>query len=53
MPSVTVAAQDPSELGARTALLLFARIDGEIAVPRRDVVRTRLITRGSGEIHPV
>jgi hypothetical protein len=53
MPSVTVVAQDPSELGTRAALLLFARIDGETAAPRRDVVRTRLITRGSGEIHPV
>lgn len=50
---VTVVAQDPSELGARAALLLFARIDSEIAAPRRDVVRPRLITRGSGEIHPV
>jgi LacI family transcriptional regulator len=52
-PPVTVVAQDPSELGARAALLLFARIDGEISAPRLDVVRTRLIKRGSGEIHPV
>jgi LacI family transcriptional regulator len=49
-PPVTVVAQDPSELGARAARRLFARIDGDNSPPHRDVVRTQLIKRGSGEI---
>jgi LacI family transcriptional regulator len=51
-PAVTVVAQDPSELGARAARRLFARIDGDASPPHRDVVRTRLIIRGSGELEP-
>jgi LacI family transcriptional regulator, galactose operon repressor len=51
-PAVTVVAQDPSEIGARAARRLFARIDGDTSPPRRDVVRTRLIVRGSGELRP-
>ena len=48
-PGVSVVAQDPYELGRRAGELLFARGDE----PRRVVVPTRLITRGSGEIAPV
>jgi LacI family transcriptional regulator len=51
-PAVTVVAQDPSEIGARAARRLFARIDGDTSPPHRDVVRTRLIVRGSGELGP-
>jgi LacI family transcriptional regulator len=49
-PPVTVVAQDPAEIGACAARRLFARIDGDDSPPHRDVVRTRLIPRGSGEI---
>ncbi len=46
---MSVVAQDPYELGRRAGELLFARGDE----PRRVVVPTQLITRGSGEIAPV
>jgi LacI family transcriptional regulator len=51
-PAVTVVAQDPDEIGARAARRLFARIDGDVSPPHRDVVRTRLVARGSGELEP-
>jgi LacI family transcriptional regulator len=49
---VTVVAQDPAELGRQAAYLLFRRIDGDSAPPRRIVVPTRLMRRGSGELSP-
>jgi LacI family transcriptional regulator len=49
---VTVVAQDPAELGRQAAGLLFRRIDGDSAPPRRVVIPTRLIQRGSGEPGP-
>jgi LacI family transcriptional regulator len=49
-PGITVVAQDPAELGRLAARRLFARIDGDSSPPHRDVVRTRLIVRGSGEL---
>jgi LacI family transcriptional regulator len=51
-PGVTVVAQDPLTLGRHAAELLFARLEGDDSPPRRIVVPTRLIVRGSGEILP-
>lgn len=49
-PGITVVAQDPVALGRAAAELLFARLDGEVGPPRRVLMPTRLIVRGSGEI---
>jgi LacI family transcriptional regulator len=49
---VTVVAQDPFALGRHAAELLFARLAGDDSPPRRIVVPTRLIARGSGELAP-
>ena len=51
-PGLTVVAQDPAALGRHAAELLFARLEGDDSPPRRIVVPTRLIARGSGEIPP-
>jgi LacI family transcriptional regulator len=51
-PPLTVVAQDPLAIGHRAGELLFARIDGEAGPPRRVVVPTSMIRRGSGEIGP-
>ena len=47
---MTVVAQDPAALGATSAQMLFARIEGDDAPPRTVVMQTRLVVRGSGEI---
>ena len=49
---VTVVAQDPAELGRQAATLLFQRLDADPAAPRRIVIPTRLVQRGSGELPP-
>ena len=49
-PGVTVVAQDPAEIGRLAADQLLGRIAGDDGPPRRHVVPTRLIPRGSGEI---
>ncbi len=49
-PGVTVVAQDPAALGREAAALLFARLDGDHGPPRRVVIGTRLVPRGSGEL---
>lgn len=49
-PGITVLAQDPAEIGRLAANQLLARIDGEEGPPSIEVVPTRLIPRGSGEI---
>jgi LacI family transcriptional regulator len=49
-PGITVVAQDPYVLGRRAGELLFARLGGLEAAERLEVVPTRLIARGSGEI---
>jgi LacI family transcriptional regulator len=49
-PGITVIAQHPSSLGERVGTLLFERLDGIDEPPRRIVVPTSLIPRGSGEI---
>jgi LacI family transcriptional regulator len=47
---VTVVRHDPGELGRAAAELLFARLDGDPSPPRRVVVPTELVPRGSGEV---
>ncbi|MGO4423232.1 substrate-binding domain-containing protein, partial [Streptomyces sp. MCAF7] len=51
-PGITVIAQDSAQLGRTAADLLFRRLDGAGGEPRRVVLPTRLITRGSGELPP-
>jgi len=51
-PALTVIAQDPYELGRAAAEVLFERLDGDDSAPRRVVLPTRLVVRGSGEIPP-
>ncbi len=51
-PPVTVVAQDPHTIGRLAAERLFHRIDGDGGAYVTEVVRTRLVTRGSGEIPP-
>lgn len=49
-PGVTVVAQNPQEIGRLAAERVFAHLDGDAGDPRRIVVPTVLIPRGSGEI---
>ncbi|WP_345751475.1 LacI family DNA-binding transcriptional regulator [Microbacterium rhizophilus] len=51
-PGVTVVAQDPRAIGRIAAERVFARLDGDTGSPVREIVPTRLIARGSGEIPP-
>ena len=51
-PGVTVMAQDPTTIGRRAAETLFGRLEGDTSPPRKIVVPTRLVVRGSGEIPP-
>lgn len=51
-PGITVIAQDSAQLGRTAADLLFRRLDGAGGEPRRVVLPTRLIARGSGELPP-
>ncbi len=51
-PGLTVVAQDPATLGTAAARILFERLAGDGAPPRRIEVPTRLIARGSGETPP-
>jgi LacI family transcriptional regulator len=49
-PGVTVVAQDAAAIGRLAAEQLLARVAGDDGPPRRRVVPTQLIPRGSGEI---
>ncbi|HEX6022333.1 MAG TPA: LacI family DNA-binding transcriptional regulator [Solirubrobacter sp.] len=49
-PALTVIAQDPYELGRAAAETLFERLDGDTSAPRRILLATRLVPRGTGEI---
>jgi LacI family transcriptional regulator len=49
-PPITVITHDTRTLGKSAAELLFARLDGDSSPPRRVVVPTRLLVRGSGEV---
>lgn len=51
-PGVTVVAQDPGAIGRLAAETLFRRLDGDRSPSTVQVVPTRLIVRGSGEIAP-
>ena len=51
MPT-TVIRHDAFALGAEAARLAFDRLDGAPAPPKRVVVPTELVPRGSGEVHP-
>lgn len=51
-PPVTVVAQDPHALGMLAAQRLFRRTEGDTSPCTTEVVPTRLIARGSGEIPP-
>lgn len=51
-PPVTVVAYDPVELGRQAARLICERLDGAAGPPRRIVVHTDVVARGSGEVAP-
>jgi len=51
-PPLTIMRQNPVEMGRVAASRLFARLDGDDSPPRRMVVATELLIRGSGEIAP-
>jgi LacI family transcriptional regulator len=51
-PGITVMAQDPAAMGRRAAEIVFDRLGGDDSPPRTEIIRTRLIKRGSGEIVP-
>ena len=49
-PAITVVTQNTQEIGTRAIDLLLSRLDGDTSPPRTEVVPTRLVCRGSGEI---
>ncbi|WP_188986252.1 LacI family DNA-binding transcriptional regulator [Saccharopolyspora thermophila] len=49
-PPISVIMHDTWELGRSAAELLLARLDGDRSPPRRIVIPTRLLARGSGEV---
>jgi LacI family transcriptional regulator len=49
---LSVVVGEPGLLGRTAAEALFARIDGDSAPPRRQVLKPQLIARGSGELPP-
>jgi LacI family transcriptional regulator len=51
-PGITVVAQDPTAMGRTAAEMLFRRLDGDRSPSVHNVVPTRLISRGSGEVRP-
>ncbi|GAA4028858.1 LacI family DNA-binding transcriptional regulator [Allokutzneria multivorans] len=51
-PPISVVQHDASMLGRAAAELLFARLEGDSSPPRRVVLPTRLVARGSGEVRP-
>ncbi|TQM65127.1 LacI family transcriptional regulator [Humibacillus xanthopallidus] len=51
-PGLTVMRQNVGQIGAEVGRLLFARIAGDTAPPRRVIIEPTLIPRGSGEIPP-
>jgi LacI family transcriptional regulator len=50
--ATTVVRHDSHELGRQAAALAFMRLDGRDGGPRRVVVPTELVVRGSGEVPP-
>jgi LacI family transcriptional regulator, galactose operon repressor len=51
-PAISVVAQDPQAIGQAAAALLFRRLDGDTSPSVHDIIKVRLIPRGSGEIWP-
>jgi LacI family transcriptional regulator len=51
-PALTVIRQNVAQIGAEVGRLLFARIAGDTAPPRRVIIEPTLVARGSGEIRP-
>jgi LacI family transcriptional regulator len=49
-PAITVIAQDPAAMGRVAAELLFRRLDGDASPSVSEVIPTKLIVRGTGEI---
>ena len=49
---ITVVRHDSPQMGANAAALAFERLDGGGRAPRRVVVPTELVVRGSGEVPP-
>jgi LacI family transcriptional regulator len=49
---VTVVRHDPGEMGRKAAELLFARLEGDERPPKRVVLPTELVVRGTGEVPP-
>jgi LacI family transcriptional regulator, galactose operon repressor len=49
---ITVVRHDSPQMGAQAAALAFGRLDGGDRPPRRVVVPTELVVRGSGEVPP-
>lgn len=49
-PPITVITHDTWALGNSAAELLFARLDGDTSPPRRVIVPTTILVRGSGEV---
>ncbi|WP_243792443.1 LacI family DNA-binding transcriptional regulator [Saccharopolyspora gloriosae] len=49
-PPITVITYDVRELGASAARTVYARLAGDTTPPRRLVLPTRLLLRGSGEV---
>lgn len=50
-PGLTAMVQNPYQMGRIAAARAFARLDGD-SVSQRIVIRSELVTRGSGEIAP-
>jgi LacI family transcriptional regulator len=48
----TVVRHEALEIGAEAARLAFARLDGVAGHPKRVVIGTELVVRGSGEVKP-
>jgi LacI family transcriptional regulator len=51
-PPVTVVTVDTEDLGSTAARMLLRRLDGWSGLAERQVLPTRLVVRGSGEVRP-
>jgi LacI family transcriptional regulator len=49
---ITVVRHDSQDLGLHAAALAFGRLDGMDGAPRRVILETQLVVRGSGEVAP-
>jgi LacI family transcriptional regulator len=49
---ITVVRHDSQDLGLHAAALAFGRLDGMDGAPRRVILETQLVARGSGEVPP-